>query len=194
MLLRVLLSTLMVATAASAEEKLLTTFEVINPSRQARRAEVVGHGFPFAKGALQIKDLNRLVVLDSRGRQVRTQFHVTERWTPDPSVRFLQVVFEATVRSRGRSGYELRLSEEPVPPPTASKPVQKELEEIERLFSQGVVGATVRDHRGVAYRLTDTKVTRLDVGPLRRRYRITGYHRSAPERGLDATFSSPKSF
>ncbi len=174
----------MASASSGLEERLLTELSVINPIASARSREVVGQGVPFARGSLQDRDLPHLLVRDRSGARVPAQFHVTERWTPDPSIRFLHVVLSATVAANGRSSYRLLRADEAVEPIVSPTPPARDLAELTRLFGSGLITATVQGIDGVWYRLQDVEIRRLDIGPIRRRYLVTGRHLPPAGRGL----------
>ncbi|MEQ8767684.1 MAG: hypothetical protein RL885_27525 [Planctomycetota bacterium] len=184
-----LLTSAAFAQPSADSETAITTVTVINTTMQTRSQEVVGHGVPFGIGALHDDDLSHLLIRDARGRRVPAQFQVTERWTPDPSIRFLQVVLAADVAPRGRNVYRLLRSEEAVEPTQAPYPVEQDREELQRLFDTGTVSAVVQGTDGVQYRLARVTIEPVEEGPLRRRYIVTGQHRAKdPDAGIGRDF------
>ncbi len=76
----------------------------------ARTNEVVSMGVPFAVGTLYDDDLSDLHVVDSSSNTVPAQIQILNRWwSPhyDDSIRWLQVIFPASVAANGTSNYTL---------------------------------------------------------------------------------------
>lgn len=70
--------------------------------------EPITCGVPFAKGALKDADLANLTVVGPDGVAVPAAFTVASRWYPDPSIRWLHVDFQPSVKANATAVYTVR--------------------------------------------------------------------------------------
>ena len=86
--------------------------EVRDPVNVTRRQAPVTGGLPFARGALQPSDVERLVLADDQGRRLTTFQPPTILGTwSDGSVKWLLLDFQATLTAGGASSFTLGLAD-----------------------------------------------------------------------------------
>lgn len=103
------LASMMAAMSIQAAESFNIRLTVEERLGVGRLNEPVTSGVPLPMGVL--KDVSRLVLLDSNGKPVPAQFGVATRWWEDGSVKWVHVDFPASVPAGGIATFTLGVGE-----------------------------------------------------------------------------------
>jgi len=94
----------------------------------ARQGEAVTFGIPLPKGL--ITDTERLRLVGADGDPVPASFRAVNRWWDDGSIQWVHTDFAADAAANGEALYRVRLSDAPVPEPSAKLVVNEDRDAV----------------------------------------------------------------
>ncbi|MHB9028193.1 MAG: hypothetical protein ACYC9O_05450, partial [Candidatus Latescibacterota bacterium] len=140
-----------VATAAQSTTGLPPFIEVRENGGIDRTNSPVSGAIPLPEGSLYERDLNSLILLNSRGNPINAQFGTTGRWL-DGSIKWLQLDFPDTQKANSREKYRLKLTGKTVQKVPLAKTKENSIEidtgPLQAVFNQGNLSIRVRSDRG----------------------------------------------